>query len=75
MATNHASGNDRVPVQVGRVAGRAKKPDSTSEQTTANQKPTKDTGTPTNIRSGDARVGVQADVIVGDLVIRMGKRT
>ncbi len=69
MTTNHASNHDVVAVQVGRVLDRDS---NTSPKTT-----TKDedkTQIVKNVRSGNARVGRQADTIVGDIVIGQARR-
>jgi hypothetical protein len=63
---NIASGTDRIDVQVGYVTGRrdtGKTPkDTGTTDTTA--------GRTENIRTGNARVGRQADEITGSLHIR-----
>lgn len=61
---NVASGNDRVAMQVGRVLGRPVKPAAPSGETAPS------TSTVVNVRSGNAQVGEQTDVIVGGLHIR-----
>ncbi len=60
---NIASGNDRVALQVGRV-----NPDDDGPKRDS-KKPAPRGGKATNVRAGDATVGLQADDIVGDLVI------
>lgn len=65
MATNRASGNDRIPAQIGRVLGH---PTDTGEPS-AEETPARKSGAPINIRSGNARVGVQTDSIDGDVTI------
>ncbi|THJ74939.1 hypothetical protein [Candidatus Frankia alpina] len=69
MARNIASGNDNVPVQVGRVLGRSRsaQDDATPPPASTGQDDAPTTNT--NIRSGNARVGRQADVIDGGLTI------
>jgi hypothetical protein len=62
MGVNIADGDDRVAVQVGQVHGR-KSPKPAPEQ--VDDQP----GRTENIRTGNARVGRQADVITGDLHI------
>lgn len=69
MATNRASGNDRVAIQVGRVLGRPKADADRDETSDSKEKAAREPGAPVNIRSGDARVGVQADDIHGDVTI------
>jgi hypothetical protein len=63
---NVASGTDRVAVQVGQVHGR--RDAGKTSKDTAKVDPTP--GRSENVRSGNARVGRQADVISGDLHIR-----
>jgi hypothetical protein len=62
---NVACGNDRVAVQ-GHVTGRSHRdqPDTAPDPDTA-------PGETVNIRSGNARVGRQANTITGNLTIRM----
>lgn len=62
MARNVASGDDRVDLQVGKVGG--KRPQDDGKDTA------KGRGKTTNICTGNARVGVQTDVVNGDLTIR-----
>ncbi|MEU1751991.1 hypothetical protein ABZ436_04940 [Micromonospora matsumotoense] len=59
--TNTASGTDRVAVQAGQIHGRT--------DTTKPTAPAADTapGRTDNVRTGNARVGRQADVITGGL--------
>ncbi|MFI7217893.1 hypothetical protein [Micromonospora maritima] len=61
---NVASGNDRVAVQAGQVHGRR----DAGKKDTPKVDPTP--GRSENVRSGNARVGRQVDVISGDLHIR-----
>ncbi|MEU8199326.1 hypothetical protein AB0C10_36635 [Microbispora amethystogenes] len=63
MAKNVASGDDRVAVQVGRVGG-GKDKDKPAEKRPAGD----GDGTVKNIVTGNAKVGVQADV-VGNVTI------
>ena len=57
MQINHASGDDVVAVQIGRQVDR-------NDETQPMAEPTTGTGTgTTNIRSGNATVGLQVDVI------------
>ncbi len=65
MAKNIASGSDRVPVQAGQVKGR----DDKAAPKRGKEKPASRGGKATNTRTGDATVGLQADEIVGDVVI------
>ncbi|XVV14416.1 hypothetical protein ACQP2X_08755 [Actinoplanes sp. CA-131856] len=60
---NIASGNDTVAVQAGQVgsAGRSKDPKT--------PKPPAGKGRVTNVVSGNARVGVQTDGVIGDITI------
>ncbi len=66
MATNRASGNDRVALQVGRI-----NPSDDDSPKRDSKKPAPRGG---NARTGNAKVGLQTDEIVGDLVIRMDRR-
>ena len=65
---NVASGNDVVAVQVGTVRGRSRPAGSEEPKTT----PSRDTSV-TNVRSGNAKVGVQADEI-DTITIMFGRR-
>ncbi len=65
--TNHAS-SGFTPVQVGRIVPRDEETDEPAEQ--PKPKPRR-SGRVVNVREGNATVGEQADVIVGDLHIRM----
>ncbi len=58
---NTASGNDEVGVQVGQVRGRANPRQATPPPAPANTQ---------KVRSGNATVGRQEDVIEGGLTIR-----
>jgi len=65
---NVAGDGEHVPLQIGWVLGRSIRdghkgtpPDPTDVEVT-------------NVRSGNATVGVQADVVTGPIVIRMGRR-
>ena len=66
MAINIASGDDYVPVQVGRIHHRSETSERRPDQDTTD---TPAAGRTVNIRTGNATVGQQADVIDGDLVI------
>ncbi|MER5420292.1 hypothetical protein [Streptosporangium roseum] len=71
MGKKNIASTGFTPVQVGRVVDgeKAKKPAKA-------EKPAKaaDEGTVTNVRSGNAKVGRQADEIHGGLTIRMPRR-
>ncbi|MFF0720443.1 hypothetical protein [Micromonospora sp. NPDC003816] len=62
---NVASGTDRVAVQAGQVHGR-RDTSKSADTTTAETGPVRTE----NVRSGNARVGQQADVVTGGLHIR-----
>lgn len=66
MGRNHASGNDRVAVQVGQII-----PASDRDRADREKPAPAAAGTSINVRSDNATVGQQADVITGDLTIRM----
>ncbi|MER7331723.1 MULTISPECIES: hypothetical protein [unclassified Micromonospora] len=63
MTVNIASDGDRAAVQVGYVGG------SSERRERAEVPPEPGDVQVENIREGNARVGMQADVIVGDLRI------
>lgn len=66
---NVATGDDLIAVQVGQLggpSGRGGEP--VTDQHTGPEEPSQ--GTTTNIRCGNARVGMQADVITGGITIR-----
>jgi|HigsolmetaAR206D_1030411.scaffolds.fasta_scaffold05711_1 hypothetical protein len=64
---NVAGGNDRVALQVGVVLGRRGKPATQPGSATPAGSAAPATTRVVNVRSGNARVGKQADVIAGDL--------
>ncbi len=64
---NVASGNESVGAQVGRVLGGRR-----TSNTRRNTSGSSSTSTNTNIVSGNARVGCQADVINGNITITFG---
>ena len=66
---NVASGNDVVAVQVGTVRGRSRPAGSEEPKTT----PSREDTSVTNVRSGNAKVGVQADEI-DTITIMFGRR-
>lgn len=69
MATNYAGGNDKVPVQVGRVD---RNPDASrkAKEQARRARERREEVRGANIRTGDAQVGVQVDRVDGDLTIR-----
>ncbi len=62
MAKNVASGNDRVAIQVGKVHGRSGDKPAPAAPAAS--------GPSVNVRSGNARVGKQTDVVRGDVQIK-----
>lgn len=63
MTTNHASDGDQVAVQIGRAGGRRRRDEHQADDTAGR------TVTNTNIATGNAKVGVQADTVEGVLII------
>ncbi|MEV4762561.1 hypothetical protein AB0J89_07980 [Micromonospora chokoriensis] len=63
---NVASGTDRVAVQAGQVHGRRDASKTSKDTPKTDPTPVRSE----NVRSGNARVGRQVDVISGDLHIR-----
>lgn len=75
MAINIASGDDRVPLQVGRIGGRAEGPDAERDESPAGEETTsRDGRRVVNVCGDDAQVGIQTDVVIGDVVINMPRR-
>lgn len=64
MSTNHADGNDQVAVQIGRVGGRRRRDERQAADDTAAR-----VAVNVNVCSDTARVGLQADVVEGDVTI------
>jgi hypothetical protein len=65
--TNRASGNDRIDIQAGQIHGRTDSGSKAPKDTTKDEdKP----GRATNIVSGNARVGFQADTVTGPIRIQ-----
>lgn len=60
-----------TPVQVGRILPPETPEVNTPEDDAPEEKTPKAPGTVTNVRAGNAHVGVQADVIHGGLNVRM----
>jgi hypothetical protein len=74
VTTNIATGGDRIPVQVGRIPGKADAVHERGEMPADDADPTGEAGTVNNTRTENAHVGVQADAIVGGLIIDMRSR-
>lgn len=73
-SANTATGDDVVSVQAGRVLGRAARVtgDRAAPETTPPADEPAEPGVTVNVRSGGAAVGTQADVVVGDITVRLG---
>ena len=68
MGKTNIASSGFTPVQVGRIVPPGDE-DEPQPEPAPKQQPAK--GRTVNVRSGNAKVGKQADIIVGDLRIRM----
>jgi len=70
MGKHNVTSGSWTPFQVGRVVDSDEQAEKPAKKSAAE----KGGGSVTNVRSGNARVGLQADEVHGDLHIRMPRR-